>query len=279
MNRPSFTDGSAIPLDRALQALRSLAAHRPVGNLRHADVARAAGLPWQTVRSLLGPREGFAALLDRPADAAVGSDTRSRILEAAARCFSRKGFAQASLDEVAAEAGLTKGAVYWHFESKHDLFFALLEARCAELDRLIPAAAEAARKAGLTGEDRKLGLKTLMVGIIRQVANDPNWPRLFIEFFGQTRDPAVRAHLAQHYRRIYEHVAATVRAGMSADAPPKFDAGDMAVFWIALVDGLMLAWLVNPDVADVEHRIAGIIDILWVGLSARHHPDHPVEPS
>src|SRR5260370_19214238 len=58
--------------------------------------------------------------------------TRRILLEAAAVVSSREGFHGASLDEVAAAAGVTKGAVYSNFKSKEDLFLALLEDRVAE---------------------------------------------------------------------------------------------------------------------------------------------------
>lgn len=269
----------AAPLDRALAALRTLGALRPVGELRHADIARESGLPWQTVRSLLGPRERFADWLERPDDAAASGGTRTRILDAAGRCFARKGFASASLDEVAAEAGLTKGAVYWHFAGKDDLFFALLDARCAEMDRAMPAIVAAATSAGQAARDPKRALTTLIAGIVRHLGDDPNWPRLFIEFFGQTRDPAVRSRFGQRYLESYADVAAMVRAGIPTGSVPRGDADDLAVFWIALIDGLMLAWLVNPDRIDPAARIARLIDILWDGLGAGRNRAPDVEPS
>ena len=57
------------------------------------------------------------------------AETRARLLDAAATVFARRGLAAASLDEIAEEAGLTKGAVYSNFESKDDLIAALLEER------------------------------------------------------------------------------------------------------------------------------------------------------
>ena len=53
--------------------------------------------------------------------------TRARLLEAAARVYAARGFAGATLDDVAEEAGLTKGAVYGHFGSKDNLLVALME--------------------------------------------------------------------------------------------------------------------------------------------------------
>ena len=63
----------------------------------------------------------------RQAEKGEYSDTRTRILEAGRRMFTRHGYEKASLDLIASDVGLTKGAVYWHFSSKHDLFLAILE--------------------------------------------------------------------------------------------------------------------------------------------------------
>ena len=54
-------------------------------------------------------------------------DARQELLRAAADVFAERGFRDASIDEVAERAGYSKGAVYWHFESKDDLFFTLVE--------------------------------------------------------------------------------------------------------------------------------------------------------
>jgi AcrR family transcriptional regulator len=54
--------------------------------------------------------------------------TRKKILNAAERMFYRKGVSNTTLEEVASEAGVTRGAIYWHFANKTDLFLALYEA-------------------------------------------------------------------------------------------------------------------------------------------------------
>src|SRR3954447_3687920 len=58
---------------------------------------------------------------------AEGRDARTALLEAALAVFAERGYRDASVDEVAERAGYSKGAVYWHFSSKDDLFFALWE--------------------------------------------------------------------------------------------------------------------------------------------------------
>src|SRR2546423_10933605 len=72
-----------------------------------------------------------ATRLDRRTRAAraQGREARDELLEAALRVFARRGYRQAGVDEIVAEAGYSKGALYWHFSGKEELLLALLEER------------------------------------------------------------------------------------------------------------------------------------------------------
>ena len=67
--------------------------------------------------------------LDRRTRAARAEqrDGRAALLEAALEVFADRGYRDASVDEIAERAGYSKGAIYFHFSGKEDLFFALLE--------------------------------------------------------------------------------------------------------------------------------------------------------
>src|SRR3954453_3233684 len=60
---------------------------------------------------------------------AQGREAREELLSAALRVFARRGYREAGVDEIAAEAGYSKGALYWHFSGKEDLLLALIEER------------------------------------------------------------------------------------------------------------------------------------------------------
>ena len=126
-----LNDSPALIHQRIVEALQMLAAELPLAEISYAAIAARAGVSWQRVKQVLGPRAAFGDWLAVKAGAAEtpASDTRQRIIASAATVFARKGYHGASLDQVAADAGLTKGAVYWHFQSKSDLFLALLDAR------------------------------------------------------------------------------------------------------------------------------------------------------
>jgi AcrR family transcriptional regulator len=100
--------------------------------------------------------------------------TRAQLLSAAARVYARRGFDGATLDEVAEEAGFTKGAVYDHFGSKENLLFALLDehlsGQIAEQIALFDPTKSAAERPR-AGSDQWM----------RELDEDPNAFRLFVE--------------------------------------------------------------------------------------------------
>lgn len=132
------------PRDRIFAAARRLASQYPPDKITMSEVAREAGVSQPTVRRYLGSKRQLQQLLSKEPEESSQSllDTRSRILVAAKQVFARQGYAGATLDMIAAEAGLTKGAVYWHFESKSDLFLALMEEQLQSPLNITPEAAQ-----------------------------------------------------------------------------------------------------------------------------------------
>src|ERR671933_449322 len=97
--------------------------------------------------------------------------TRTCLMEAAAKVFSRRGLQQASIDEVAETAGFTKGAFYANFRNKEELFLAMLDERFAE--RLAEVDAAVSDDTEVEEQARRAG-----VDFSRSVAADPEWERL-----------------------------------------------------------------------------------------------------
>jgi AcrR family transcriptional regulator len=193
-------------------------------------------------------------------------DTRERILDAAARVFALKGYQAASLDEVARAAGMTKGAIYWHFRSKSDLFFALLDYKYEQNIQPVPDELRAAAAAALRSDPRT-ALTFFLQTVFTRIRADENWPRLYLEFIGQARDDDLRARLAHFHEQSKAQVAGYISLMQAAGlAPAHRDPLLLATFWNALFDGLMLAWIINPA-GDQDALIARIVNLLWDGMA------------
>lgn len=161
-------------------------------------------------------------------------DTRRRLMTAARTTFLRRGFHAASLDEVAAEAGFTKGVVYSRFSSKAELFLALLQDRIEE------------RVAQITAVSDRKSPRAGTAAISRQWAEalrtNRDWSLLVIEFrVHAARDPELNAKYAAVHARLREAVAQAYRrsvervGGRSALSPD-----DVARVGIAAATGLVL---------------------------------------
>lgn len=190
------------------------------------------------------------------------ADTRERILAAAGRVFARKGFRAASLDQVARDAGLTKGAIYWHFTSKDELFFALLDHKFVQNTAPVPAEL---RLAAATADPR-LALTMLLKANFARLLDDPDWARLYLEFIAQARDDTLRARLAQFHAASLALVAGYMATMQDAGLAPRGqDPRMLAMFWMALFDGLLLAWIINPH-TDLDAQVERLVDLLSQGM-------------
>jgi AcrR family transcriptional regulator len=166
---------------------------------------------------------------------------RALVLDAARRVFLARGYHGATLEQIADEAGFSKGVVYSQFDSKADLFLALLEARIEE------RAAENARLAeSLAGDG---GLPALMEHLARGDQATPGWLLLVIEFrVHAARDPVLsRRYTAVHDRTVaaLAGVLATVSAGGGDEpaAAPRW----LAELALALSVGITLEQAASPD--------------------------------
>jgi AcrR family transcriptional regulator len=159
--------------------------------------------------------------------------TRRELLDAALRRFARDGYHGTTLDDVADDAGHTKGAVYSAFGSKGALFLALfdevVDRRVEEL-RLLLAPHES--------DEAKLA------ALARQPIDERNaqFLLLTIEFWVHAaREPALLDAFSSRYRRL------RVRLGELAPAGSPFDEQRWAVATLALSNGLALERLIDPD--------------------------------
>ena len=144
------------------------------------------------------------------------ANTRALLLAAAARVYARHGFGGATLDEVAAEAGFTKGAVYAHFGSKENLLLALMEEHLA---RQVAEQLALFDRERITWERPLAGSERWM----ERLQHDPDPFRLFVELWIYAqRDERLRARLADGLgtlRATFARFAATSAADAGMQPP------------------------------------------------------------
>lgn len=174
--------------------------------------------------------------------------TRQHLLDAAAIVFARNGFHGSTLDEVAATAGFSKGAVYSNFKSKDDLFVALLDDR---IERQFAVVSEILD----TGSHDAAEQFPRMREIFR---SDMFWSddflTLWLEFvLYARRNPQAQRKLAASAERSHARVQELIEHEYAAvGATPSYPTGDLAEISLALINGLGIDRLVNPDAVTDE---------------------------
>ena len=189
------------------------------------------------------------------------AQTRADLLAAAAEVFARHGYHGTSVDMVAEAAGYTKGAVYSNFESKEELFLALLEARLEDsLDSMQDVMETSAP------EDRPEAFGRRR-GEISQW--EPQWFMLEAEFeLYAARNPDVRDRVAERQKKTRGVIEAALRQHIDdLGLKPAYPVEDLAKLIVAAGDGMSLMALNNPDSTDTGDLMRILLEVLARGAT------------
>jgi AcrR family transcriptional regulator len=135
------------------------------------------------------------------------AETRTRLIEAAEKIFARDGFQAAKLEEIASEAGYTRGALYANFEGKEELFIALIG---HETERRMAAAQRVVSNLTSQSSSQTARYQALKAGYLRSMTNQ-TWNVLFIEFkLFVLRHPDLKAQVTEMQTKAFATVAKTL---------------------------------------------------------------------
>ena len=192
--------------------------------------------------------------------------TRNALLDAAEAVFDARGVSGASLQEVAETAGVTRGAVYWHFRDKADLFNAMMDRAILPFERhWLGAGPDDAA-------DPLQRLRDLLFDILHQTATDARLQRVLaistqkVEYVGEL-DAIRERHLrvcAQALQRFEALLRLAGAAGqLASGVAPKAAARALH----ALVDGLIGNWMLDRNAFDLRRVGRSAVLQLLAGLS------------
>lgn len=187
--------------------------------------------------------------------------TRGRLLAAGARVFAQKGFAGASLEEIAELAGYTTGALYHHFANKEELFLELLRTGWS---RQIAAWTEAVRK--VFEDETADRFEAMSRSLVERSEPDHTLEPLQGEFWlYAVRNPAAMAIFAEQLREQHDRFEPIVEAAMERDrTPPGISPDEMTTVALVLLPGLARLRRIDPSsvpddlLARVLRRLFGI---------------------
>ena len=195
-------------------------------------------------------------------------ETRERILDAAERVFQERGVGQTSLAEIAAEAGVTRGAIYWHFANKVALFDAMVQRVFAPLE------AKLAELQGTPAENPLHMLRELTTYFIDRVARDPSYARILeiswhkCEYVGEMA--TIRDNHLECGNRYLDVLTEGFRLARQRGFLDKsVDPRQAAVGLMAIVDGLVVNWTLDAKLFPLGRVGPAVVDLYLDGLVTR----------
>ncbi|MGO9874693.1 MAG: TetR/AcrR family transcriptional regulator [Acidimicrobiia bacterium] len=195
--------------------------------------------------------------------------TRQHLLDAAAIVFARNGFHGSTLDEVAATAGFSKGAVYSNFKSKDDLFLELFHDR---VDRQFAVLSEALE----TGPDDQAEQFPRIRQILRSDTSpwDDSFVTLWLEFILYARrNPDAQNKLAASAQRARAQVQALIDHEYEVrGVAPNYPTADLAEIGLALFNGLGIDRLVDPSAVN-DQMLDTTLSFLFDAMGVDPHND------
>ena len=196
------------------------------------------------------------------------AQTRAALLDAAEQLFAERGVSRTSLADIAAAAGVTRGAVYWHFRNKSDLYTALHERVRLPLS---------ARFDALMQESGQLldRLEVILTDILTDLVTNPQRQRVmdillhkseYIEELRPAIERLVESHEGNQNRLRDVFSAAQASGEMRADVDP-LTAAEMVMFFM---HGTVSGWLMTPrrDLYPLAERAPALVALLVRGLRA-----------
>ena len=190
----------------------------------------------------------------------VSAERQTQILDAAVRVFMRQGVEATRMDDIAREARLSVGGVYWYFKSKDEIVQAIIR-QVTERDL-----AELQRRLAAPGSVRER-LETFLLTSLEEI--EPLRPLLAQCYRLAATDPAIRAtireHLAAYRTALTAFAEQGIRRGELRPANPRV----IATMLVALYEGLDEMFDLELEDFDLRAAWQEIADLLMYGLAAR----------
>jgi AcrR family transcriptional regulator len=202
----------------------------------------------------------------------VSEERRNQILEAAIAVFARLGFQRARMDDIADEAGLSKGALYLYYKSKDAIIAALLKYLFTQEFRRLQRLVEADQEAPVT--ERLLTLThqfSLMMDWMASLM-----PIAFEFYAIAGRDKEVRQFLREYFKEYRGELAHLIRRGIERGELREVDAEASAITLVAIYEGLCLLYFVDQESFQWAKQAEMSIHFLLEGLQSQG--DHKGAP-
>jgi TetR/AcrR family acrAB operon transcriptional repressor len=193
--------------------------------------------------------------------------TRETLLKAALNVFSRKGFASSTLEDIAQEAGVTRGAVYWHFQGKADLYNTLMDSYAS---RRVDIVQGAVTEGGGLAEILRRVFVRLLVAVEK---DQPLREVMEISLFKTERMQELnegQQQRVQGTRALLGEISGALQQGVvSGELRADIDPDEMARAFLGFQNGMIYLWLADPDAFSLAESAPAMAEIFLQGVTPR----------
>ncbi|MFL9924577.1 TetR family transcriptional regulator [Herbaspirillum lusitanum] len=185
-------------------------------------------------------------------------ETRARILDAAEQVFHERGVSHTSLADVAKAADVTRGAIYWHFKNKSDLFDAMCERVRLPMEAIMEENADQ-RVTDPLGEFIKGG-----VFVLKQAVTDPRCRKVFDIIFNKCEfvdhdDPILVRQRECHMQGMFRMEQILNNAISRGQLPPNLNVRRACLMAHAVFSGLLTDWFFSPTSFDLAEEAENLL--------------------
>jgi AcrR family transcriptional regulator len=190
----------------------------------------------------------------------VSEERRNQIIQAATTVFARSGFNKARMDDIALEAGVSKGTLYWYFESKDDIINTLLD------DMVTRGVAWMA-----ASENEESSAKVRLHEFAEEVVTDiirmkPMMP-IILDFWALLlRRKTGREVFSRYIKRYFQAIIPVIQDGIERGEFRLVDPEQVAIAAGSIFEGTIIMWLYSPEIVKLEEHILSSVDLLIAGI-------------
>jgi len=192
----------------------------------------------------------------------VSDERKAQIINAAEGVFTKKGFDEARMDDIAGETGLSKGTLYLYFKSKDDIIVAIL-------DRMVQrefSQLENFEQDGVGAVDSMLALTDLLT---KDILGFLSLIPIVYEFLALAfRNKYVQKALKKYINRYIDILTPMIQRGIDSGEFRKVDAREVAIAMGAMIEGTLLLYVYDKTLVNPEYHIRTGMNLLMEGVQA-----------
>lgn len=190
----------------------------------------------------------------------VREERKTQILTAATKVFTERGFAEARMDDIVAESGLSKGALYWYFESKDAIIISIL-------DHIFDYETSQIQERLAGVDSAQMKFEIFIETMIKDIERIKPLMPIFFEFWSlSVRKETINRAIKRYYQSFFDLIEPIIEQGIERGEFLPVDVREAAVAIGAVYEGTILLYVYFSDTIDIEKQFRTNLNLILEGI-------------